>query len=90
MARFRFICTALLQFTTIAAGRNQNKVLSTCAANVLYVLFLTCCIVHGTGFPSLIDVTVEDLQTAMESGLFNSVELTTVSVAYKVYKFQNS
>jgi hypothetical protein len=34
--------------------------------------------VKGTPFPKLIDVTLEELETGLESGLFTSVDLVTV------------
>jgi hypothetical protein len=34
--------------------------------------------VKGQPFPSLIDVTLDDLTTGLESGLFTSVDLVTV------------
>ncbi|MCJ1311116.1 hypothetical protein MMC25_004786 [Agyrium rufum] len=55
------------------------------------VVFLTTCIaftsaqcssstVKGQPFPSLIDVTTEDLATGLESGLFTSVDLVTAYI----------
>jgi len=39
-------------------------------------------LVKGQPFPSLIDVDLEQLISALETGLFNSVELTTVCLLY--------
>jgi len=41
--------------------------------------------VKGTSFPRLIDVTLEELETGLESGLFTSVDLVTVrsSITFK-------
>jgi len=35
-------------------------------------------LVHVTGYPLLIDVTLEELETGLESGLFTSVDLVNV------------
>lgn len=35
-------------------------------------------VIKGTPFPKLIDVTLEELETGLESGLFSSVDLVTV------------
>ena len=39
---------------------------------------LTCESAKGKPFPSLIDVTLEDLSTGLESGQFTSVDLVNV------------
>lgn len=53
------------------------------------VLFNACAVaqscpntttIGGTSFPSLIDVTTEDLNIGLESGLFTSVDLVNVRV----------
>ncbi len=38
-----------------------------------------CTSINGTPFPSLIDVTTEDLITGLETGLFTSVDLVNVN-----------
>jgi len=40
--------------------------------------------VKGKPFPRLIDVDLEELVTALESGLFSSVELTTVCLLHEL------
>ena len=43
--------------------------------------------INGTSFPSLIDVTTEDLIGGLQSGLFTSVDLVNVSHEHSLGEF---